>query len=267
MDPERDLWSEPPDMPRRPFWASAGTAAVLVLVLVALTVAVAILPTGGLLAQISRLGWLGGSPSPGSAAPSVFAEASIGPSPSPTFVRPTPTPLPSFLAYVVKKGDNLTLIARRFSTTPRSIAYWNRSTYPSLDPESRKYDPGLIQVGWTLVLIPGAVYDEDAEPSPRPFASGNLPSPTPPTATPSSLPVIFGPAVIVAHGPRGTDRVALTFDMETRLASANGIMDLLVERGVHATIFASGQLATETDRGRRTLALIRTHPALFDLGS
>jgi peptidoglycan/xylan/chitin deacetylase (PgdA/CDA1 family) len=267
MDPERDLWSEPPDLPRRPPWASAGTAAVLAVVLVALTVAVVILPTGGLLAQISRLGWLGGSASPSLAAPSLLAEASIGPSPSPTFVRPTPTPLPSFLAYVVRKGDNLTSIARRFSTTPRSIAFWNRTAYPSLDPESRAYKPGLIQVGWTLLLIPGAVFDEDDQPSPSPSAAVTTASPDPPAGTPSPLPITFGPSVVVTHGPRGTDRVALTFDMEARLDSAAGIMDLLVERGVHATIFSTGELGTETDRGRRTLTIVRAHPELFDLGS
>jgi peptidoglycan/xylan/chitin deacetylase (PgdA/CDA1 family) len=265
MEPERDLWSEPPDLPRRPFWASAGTTAILAIVLVALTVAVAILPTGGILAQIGRLGWLGGSPEP-SPSSSLLALESVGPSPSPTFVRPTPTPLPSFFAYVVRKGDSLTSIARRYSTTPRSIAFWNRATYPSLDPESRKYQPGLIQVGWTLLLNPGAVYDEDAEPSASP---SGIASPTPPPAagTPSPLPITFGPAIVLAHGPRGTDRVALTFDMETRLDSAAGIMTLLVERGVHATIFAAGKLATETDRGRHVLDVVRTHPELFDLGN
>jgi peptidoglycan/xylan/chitin deacetylase (PgdA/CDA1 family) len=266
MDPERELWSEPPDLPRRPFWASAGTAAILAVVLVALTIAVAILPTGGLLAQISRLGWLGGSAGPSFPAPSLIAQASVGPSPSPTFVRPTPTPLPTFRAYVVRKGDNLTSIARMFSTTPRSIAYWNRGTYRSLDPESRSYRPGFIQVGWTLMVIPGAIYDEEAGPSGSPSASLLIPSPTAAGATPSPLPITFGPGVVVAHGPRGTDRVALTFDLESRLDSAADIIDLLVDRGVHATIFAAGRPGTETDRGGYVLAAVRAHPELFDLG-
>jgi peptidoglycan/xylan/chitin deacetylase (PgdA/CDA1 family) len=197
--------------------------------------------------------------------PSLIAQASVGPSPSPTFIRPTPTPLPTFRAYVVRKGDNLTSIARMFSTTPRSIAYWNRATYRSLDPVSRSYRPGFIQVGWTLMVIPGAVFDEDAEPSGSPAASLPVPSPTA-AATPSPLPITFGPGVVVAHGSRGTNRVALTFDLETRLDGAAGIIDLLVERGVHATIFAAGRPGTETDRGRYVLAAVRAHPELFDLG-
>ena len=265
MDPEHDLWSEPPDLPRRPFWASAGTTAILAIVLIALTVGVAILPTSGLLAQIGRLGWLGGSPEP-SVAPSASL-ASVGPSPSPTFVRPTPTPLPSFLVYVVRRGDNLTSIARRFTTTPRSIAFWNRTTYPSLDPESRSYKPNVIQVGWALRLIPGVVYDEDEEPSSSPTAASPSPTPTPALGTPSPLPIVFGPAVVVSHGPRGSDRVALTFDMETRLDPADRILGLLVERGVHATIFAAGKLGTDTAAGRRVLATVRAHPELFDMGS
>jgi peptidoglycan/xylan/chitin deacetylase (PgdA/CDA1 family) len=175
--------------------------------------------------------------------------------------------LPSFFAYVVRKGDNLTSIARRFTTTPRSIAFWNRTAYPSLDPESRTYKPGLIQVGWTLLLIPGVVFDEDDPPSPGPSATVASPSAAPPLGTPSPLPITFGPSVVVSHGPRGTDRIALTFDMEARLDSAAGIMDLLVERGVHATIFPTGELGTETVRGRRALAIVRAHPELFDLGS
>ena len=59
-------------------------------------------------------------------------------------------------------------IARQFGTTARSIAYWNRSTYPSLDPDSPTYEPGLIKIGWMLLLIPTAVVDEDELPEPTP---------------------------------------------------------------------------------------------------
>ena len=89
-----------------------------------------------------------------------------GPSPSASFVRPTPTPLPSFMPYVVKRGDSLNTIAHRFKTTARSVAFWNRATYPSLDPESAHYAPNSIRIGWTLVLIPGVVFDENAIPEP-----------------------------------------------------------------------------------------------------
>ena len=85
-----------------------------------------------------------------------------GPTPSPSFVRPTPTPMPTFAAYVVRAGDSLNTIAHRFGTTARSIAFWNRTTYPSLDPDSGRYSPNSIRIGWTLVLIPGVTFDENA---------------------------------------------------------------------------------------------------------
>jgi hypothetical protein len=85
-------------------------------------------------------------------------------------VRPTPRPAPTFLAYTVKRHDTLTSIARTFHTTPRSIAFWSRAEHPSLDPESPGYDPDRLEVGWLLLVIPDAVFDEDelldATPSP-----------------------------------------------------------------------------------------------------
>ncbi len=103
---------------------------------------------------------------------------------SPSFVRPTPRPSPTFLVYEVQAGDTLTSIARQFGTSARSIAYWNREAHPSLDPDSPTYEPGLIKIGWMLFLIPTAVVDEDdlpdATPSPPP---GSTPSPS---ATPDA---------------------------------------------------------------------------------
>ena len=84
-----------------------------------------------------------------------------GPTPSPAFVRPTPTPLPTFLAYVVKRGDTLSSIAKAHRTTDRSIAFWNRTTYPSLDPDSPDYDPDRIEIGWVLLLVPDVEIEED----------------------------------------------------------------------------------------------------------
>ncbi len=95
------------------------------------------------------------------------ASATAGPSPTISFGRPTATPLPSFFAYRVRTGDTLTSIARQFRTTARSIGYWNRDTYPALDPDSSAYDPNTIRVGWTLQIIPGAEVDEQ-ELTPRP---------------------------------------------------------------------------------------------------
>ncbi|HEU5203636.1 MAG TPA: LysM domain-containing protein [Candidatus Limnocylindrales bacterium] len=83
------------------------------------------------------------------------------PSPSLTFSRPTATPQPTFLAYRVRSGDTITSIAREHDTTVRSIGYWNRTTYPSLDPDSGRYNPDNLRVGWTLLLIPGVEVDPD----------------------------------------------------------------------------------------------------------
>jgi hypothetical protein len=102
--------------------------------------------------------------------------APTGPTPSPSFVRPTPTPMPTFMTYVVKAGDSLNTIAHRFNTKARSIAFWNRAAYPSLDPESSKYAPNSIRIGWTLVLIPNVIFDENAlsEPSVSPVPSASF---------------------------------------------------------------------------------------------
>ena len=97
-----------------------------------------------------------------------------GPTPTPSFVRPTPTPRPTFMTYRVVTGDTLSSIAKRFGTSGRSVAYWNRATYPSLDPDSDAYRPDYLLVGWTLVLIPGVEVDPEDLPSlpPTPAPSG-----------------------------------------------------------------------------------------------
>lgn len=107
------------------------------------------------------------------------APSAAGPSVFPSFVRPAPNPSPTFLVYVVRAGDSLTAIARLFGTTARSVAYWNRAQYPSLDPDSTAYEPNRLQVGWTLLLIPTEVVDEEELPDLGP-------SPTATTASPSS---------------------------------------------------------------------------------
>lgn len=88
-----------------------------------------------------------------------------GPTATPSFVRPTPTPAPPFATYKVKRGDTLTAIAKRFDTTLLSIAYWNRVTYPTLDPDSTRYRPDRLEVGWVLQILKGEVVDPEALPT------------------------------------------------------------------------------------------------------
>jgi hypothetical protein len=103
-------------------------------------------------------------PPAGSATPA----APSGPTGPRTFVPPTPTPLPTFVVHVVSAGENLNTIAHQFGTTARSIAFWNRATYPSLDPLSPGYKPGIVKIGWTLLVIPNVVFDEQDLPDPTP---------------------------------------------------------------------------------------------------
>jgi hypothetical protein len=116
----------------------------------------------------------GVSPNAGTATGSPPAQ--VTPSPSPSFVRPTPNPSPTFVVHVVHSGESLSSIARLYGTTARSIAFWNRDQYPSLDPDSDSYEPDRIVVGWTLQLIPTEVVAEDELPIRTPSPS---PTPTP----------------------------------------------------------------------------------------
>ena len=113
--------------------------------------------------------------SPGACRRRVAADRSPPPTPRPTPTpdRPTPTrrrpprpPAPTFVIYKVKSGDTLTSIAKEFKTDGRSIAYWSRVRHPSLDPESAKYAPDRLKVGWTLEILPGQAYvppEDDGE--------------------------------------------------------------------------------------------------------
>jgi peptidoglycan/xylan/chitin deacetylase (PgdA/CDA1 family) len=190
-----------------------------------------------------------------------------GPTPSPSFVPPTPTPVPTFRAYEVVPGDTLLSIARTFDTTARSIAYWNRGSYPDLDPESDQYAPNLIKVGWVLLLIPGAVVDPQALPdqTPRPATLDPNASPTP--GEPIVTPAPGDGAIVFSHGSRADRTVALTFDMDDRLDPARDIIDWLTDADIPASIFATGKTGTSTPRGRAVLQLAASRPDLFDVGN
>jgi peptidoglycan-N-acetylglucosamine deacetylase len=190
-----------------------------------------------------------------------------GPTPVPSFGRPTPTPLPTFLAYTVVAGDTLLSIGKRFGTTGRSVAYWNRATYPSLDPESEGYAPNRIEVGWVLVLIPGVVVDESNPPGASAGPSPAVPAPTfQPGTTPALTPVPGAPAIIVSHGSRNLQRVALTFDVGGRVEPALDIVTWLRDRGVKATLFVTGRTASGSV-GSAVLEVAEARPDLFELGN
>jgi len=238
-----------------------AVAASLAIVLVALVGAIALIP--GLLPRGSA------SPTPGSspiAGVSPTPAGSPTPTPEPSFVRPTPTPQPTFRAYVVKAGESLNTIADLFSTSARSLAWWNRGTYPNLDPESAAYDPNHIEPGWVLMVIPGVVVDDANPPTPSP----GVPTPQPtvgPSATPIPTAVAGAPAAVVSHGARGSSQIALTFDMGGRLDPAVQIVQWLIDHDVHATLFPTGKSGSTTDQGEAALELAATRPDLFDVGN
>ncbi len=133
-------------------------------------ISAAVAIAGTVAACIPQTGGADPPTDPPAAASSVttFMPSPSGPSSRPSFVRPTPTPLPTFLVYTVRPGDTLTSIARQFGTTARSIAFWNRTTYLSLDPDATDYAPDSIKAGWDLLLVPGIELDPEDLPEPSP---------------------------------------------------------------------------------------------------
>ena len=107
--------------------------------------------------------------------PTPMPTATPPPLPTPTPGPPTPTPAPTFLQHTVVRGDTLTSLGRKYHTSGRSIAYWNRKRYPSLDPESAKYRPDDLRRGWVLQVLPGQEY----APPPDDGETGEQVSPTP----------------------------------------------------------------------------------------
>ncbi len=243
-------------------WITAGLALVVVLLATAALVLTNVISSPG------------SSPVPQSPSPQPATTPTLGPTgptPEPTFTRPTPSPEPSFMSYVVRGGDSLTSIAKRFRTTARSIAWWNRGTYPSLDPESPGYRPDRIVPGWILVVMPGVTVDENNPPTPSPAPTpGATPASTAPTATlPSAAPTTApgAPALVISHGARSSAMIALTFDMGGRLDPAVQIIQWLVDHHVHATLFPTGAAGSTETLGREALTLASAHPELFGIGN
>jgi peptidoglycan/xylan/chitin deacetylase (PgdA/CDA1 family) len=239
-------------------WIAAALA-IVVLALAAILVVPALLGGNG----------PGATGTPGSSSAPAFTAS---PSPGlPTFARPTPSPSATFTSYVVRQGDTLNSIAKAYDTTARSIAWWNRGTYPSLDPESESYDPDRLEIGWTLVLIPGIEVDDTNPPTPSP-GPGATPGPTSapqPTATAGAVvtPAPGAPATVISHGSRTTPTIALTFDMGGRLDPAVAIVQWLIDHDVHATLFPTGKSGTQTAQGLAAMQLASEHPELFDVGN
>jgi peptidoglycan/xylan/chitin deacetylase (PgdA/CDA1 family)/LysM repeat protein len=283
--------NEPGRQPVRIGLDTPWVAAALAAVLVALVGAVLLVPglvgpspgpsasaTGGPPSSTPTCGPVdsGASGEP-TACPTGSAPPSPTGSPAPSASEPaaseSPTAVPSatFVSYVVQPGDSLTSIARTFGTNPRSIAWWNRVAYPTLDPESDAYDPNHIEPGWILAVLPGGRVDESNPPTWPPGypTPGPSASPTPsgtlgptPTAGPPG-----GPAAVISHGTRGTNQVALTFDMGGRLDPAVDIVQWLTDHGIRATIFPTGSTGTTTTLGRAALQLADARPDLFDIGN
>jgi peptidoglycan/xylan/chitin deacetylase (PgdA/CDA1 family) len=76
-------------------------------------------------------------------------------------------------------------------------------------------------------------------------------------------------SLAVTHGRRTGNQVALTFDMGGRVGDAVAIVNLLVSRGVGATIFMTGEMvdSTATMAARDVLGIVQAHPSLLTLGN
>ena len=240
--------------------------------LVAAALGVVVLALAAILILPGLFGGTGPGPS-GSQAAGGSATPSASPTgAAPTFVRPTPSPLPTFTTYVVRAGDTLNSIATTFRTTARSIAWWNRGAYPSLDPESQDYEPDRLEVGWALAVLPNSAVDETNPPTPSPGPEGSTPPTGAPSAAPSSQPSAQptsapAAATVISHGPRTVKNIALTFDMGGRLDPAVDIVQWLIDHGVHATFFPTGKSGTQTVLGLQAMQLAATRPDLFDFGN
>jgi len=173
----------------------------------------------------------------------------------PPETTPGETPVASGVTlYTVVPGDTLASIARRFATSVGQLQAWNQARYPSLAS-----DPSTLLAGWELVVAgePGVT------PLPTPTSAA---SPPPVAACHAGNRAPAAPSVVYRSIPGAGAEVALTFDMGGRLDPALQIMNLLVANKVCATIFPTGAMS-QTTTGQQVLAIIRSHPELFEVGN
>jgi peptidoglycan/xylan/chitin deacetylase (PgdA/CDA1 family) len=163
----------------------------------------------------------------------------------------------------VRRGDTLIALATRFSTTPESLAYWNRARYPSLDPESPGYRPERIDAGWQLVYIPGEVVD----PENLPPASEAPSAPPGPAASVGPYPTLppDGSAALVHRGPVGLDGIVLTFEYTGGAGAGPGGAEAIVQwlqaNQVAATVFVDARAAADP-AGAAVLARLGAAPTI-----
>jgi peptidoglycan/xylan/chitin deacetylase (PgdA/CDA1 family) len=194
-----------------------------------------------------------GEPGGGTFSPLPTESGDPGATPTPSD-DPTGSP-GTGTTYAVKAGDTLSSIARAFGTSSPQLQAWNASSYPSLVT-----DPGIIEPGWVLIVSgdPGVtpLPTPATTPTPRPSGSGCS----------ANQRVAAGSAQTFATIPGAGPGVALTFDMGGRMDPAVDIMNFLVDHEVCATIFATGVMS-QTDEGKRVMAIIRDHPQLFEIAN
>jgi peptidoglycan/xylan/chitin deacetylase (PgdA/CDA1 family) len=106
-------------------------------------------------------------------------------------------------------------------------------------------------------------------PSDTPTATEVPPTPTQPPATSTATTAPNGNVAqpgVYEHGDRGSNMVALTFDMGGRVDPALDIMQFLIDNQVPATIFMTGAIVEtqNTDAGRQVLDIVCNRSDLFE---
>lgn len=184
------------------------------------------------------------SPTATPTAPPTSASPTPTPSPTPTTTipepvatpapptTPAPDPVPAPIdpgpatpthEYVVRSGDTLSAIARRFDTTVARLVEVNAIA-----------DPNDIRVGQVLRIDGAATVEEPAVRNPPP-----APEPAPAPSRPGAVP----PGDVIRRVPGAIGKVALTFDDGPNGAATDAILATLDRHGVDATFYVVGSAA------------------------